>query len=105
MLIGHRPEQREVWLDVLRAVGILLVACGHMVAVFPIPKDVPTYASRVWLAMIQLAVAGVDVFYVLSGFFIGGLLFGELRNTGTIRIGRFYARRALRLWPAYFLAV
>jgi peptidoglycan/LPS O-acetylase OafA/YrhL len=52
-----------------------------------------------------LAVAGVDLFLVLSGFLIGRMLLSELRSRGTIDVARFYGRRALRIWPAYFLAV
>jgi hypothetical protein len=36
---------------------------------------------------------GVDVFYVLSGFLITGLLWEELQDTGRLRMGAFYARR------------
>jgi len=43
---------------------------------------------------------GVDVFYVISGFLITGLLLRELRATGTVSLPRFYARRARRLLPA-----
>src|SRR5258708_5315596 len=103
--LSDRPEQRQVWLDVLRGVAILLVACGHMAAAFAIPRDVPTLGRGFWVMLIQLAVAGVDIFLVLSGFLVGGMLLAELRDTGTIDLKRFYFRRALRLWPAYFLAV
>ncbi|WP_426562358.1 acyltransferase family protein [Angustibacter sp. McL0619] len=43
---------------------------------------------------------GVDVFFVISGFLITGLLLRELRRSGTISLTRFYARRAKRLLPA-----
>ena len=43
---------------------------------------------------------GVDVFFTLSGFLITTLLLEEYMRTGTIAIGRFYVRRALRLLPA-----
>jgi peptidoglycan/LPS O-acetylase OafA/YrhL len=103
--LSDRPDRRYVWLDVLRGVAILLVACGHMAAAFAIPRDVHTLGKPFWVALIQLAVAGVDVFMVLSGFLIGGMLLAELKETGTIDLVRFYTRRVLRLWPSYFLAV
>jgi peptidoglycan/LPS O-acetylase OafA/YrhL len=43
---------------------------------------------------------GVDVFFVLSGFLITGLLFREVTNTGNVRLSRFYGARARRLLPA-----
>ncbi len=43
---------------------------------------------------------GVDVFFVISGFLITGLLLSELRQTGSISLTGFYARRAKRLLPA-----
>jgi peptidoglycan/LPS O-acetylase OafA/YrhL len=42
---------------------------------------------------------GVDVFFVISGFLITGLLVRELEGTGTISLARFYSRRAKRLLP------
>lgn len=43
---------------------------------------------------------GVDVFFVVSGFLITGLLWREASNAGTVRLGRFYGARARRLLPA-----
>jgi peptidoglycan/LPS O-acetylase OafA/YrhL len=46
---------------------------------------------------------GVDVFFVLSGFLITSLLVGEFRESLTIKLGAFWARRARRLLPALLL--
>jgi peptidoglycan/LPS O-acetylase OafA/YrhL len=46
---------------------------------------------------------GVDTFFVLSGFLITSLLVGEWRQTLTIKLGAFWARRARRLLPALFM--
>ena len=44
---------------------------------------------------------GVDIFFVISGFLIGGILWGEFINTGHLSLKRFYIRRIRRLAPAY----
>ncbi|MFD0558294.1 peptidoglycan/LPS O-acetylase OafA/YrhL [Stackebrandtia endophytica] len=67
----------------LRAIAVLLVVLGH--------AGVPFLSG---------GYIGVDVFFVISGFLITLLLLTELRNTGTISIRRFYARRMVRLLPA-----
>jgi peptidoglycan/LPS O-acetylase OafA/YrhL/lysophospholipase L1-like esterase len=46
---------------------------------------------------------GVDTFFVISGFLITSLLIGEWRQTVTIKLGAFWARRARRLLPALLL--
>jgi len=46
---------------------------------------------------------GVDVFFVLSGFLITGLLLAEIGRTGEIRLGAFFVRRTIRLVPALAL--
>jgi peptidoglycan/LPS O-acetylase OafA/YrhL len=48
---------------------------------------------------------GVDAFFALSGFLITSLLLGEARNTSTIKLGAFWARRARRLLPALLLVL
>jgi peptidoglycan/LPS O-acetylase OafA/YrhL len=50
-------------------------------------------------------VLGVDVFFVLSGFLITNLLVRERAATGNIALRRFWARRAVRLWPPLALAL
>ena len=48
---------------------------------------------------------GVDVFFVISGYLITGLLLRERQVTGTISIARFYVRRVRRLFPALLLVI
>jgi peptidoglycan/LPS O-acetylase OafA/YrhL len=49
--------------------------------------------------------AGVDVFFVISGYLIGGILWREAEATGRISLARFYIRRVKRLAPAFFAMV
>jgi len=46
--------------------------------------------------------AGVDLFFVLSGFLIGGILLKEVKDTSAIDAKRFLFRRAFKIWPAYY---
>ncbi len=60
---------------------------------------------HLWPNRLPGGFVGVDVFFVISGFLIGGHLVTELAATGRIRLGRFWARRALRLLPASLLVL
>lgn len=48
---------------------------------------------------------GVDLFFVLSGYLVGGLLLKEYRNTGKIQPGRFLIRRIFKIWPPYYFLI
>jgi peptidoglycan/LPS O-acetylase OafA/YrhL len=48
---------------------------------------------------------GVDLFFVLSGFLIGGQLWKELKASGTVDVRRFILRRGFRIWPLYYALV
>jgi peptidoglycan/LPS O-acetylase OafA/YrhL len=76
--LGYRSD-----IEGLRAVAILLVVAVH--------------AGVPWLGG---GFVGVDVFFVLSGFLITGLLVQEITDTGRLRFAEFYVRRLRRLLPA-----
>ncbi len=80
---GFRPD-----LEGLRAVAVGLVLVFH--------AGVPGFTG---------GYVGVDVFFVLSGFLITGLIVRELEQTGTVSLVSFYARRARRLLPAAAVAL
>lgn len=71
----------------LRAVAVLLVAVFH--GGLPVPGGF----------------VGVDVFFVISGFVITGMIYRERSTTGRFRLGHFYFRRFKRLTPALALTV
>jgi peptidoglycan/LPS O-acetylase OafA/YrhL len=78
---GERSFRPDI--EGLRAVAVLLVVLDHA-----------------GLAYLRGGYIGVDVFFVLSGFLITGLLIREIEQTGSISLLHFYARRARRLLPA-----
>jgi peptidoglycan/LPS O-acetylase OafA/YrhL len=82
-----RERSRRPDIQGLRAVAVLMVVAFH--AGLPVPGGF----------------VGVDVFFVISGFVITGMLLRERRATGRIRFGQFYLRRFKRLIPALALMV
>lgn len=51
----------------------------------------------------QIGWCGVDLFFVISGFLISGLLFQEYKRFGDIRLKTFWLRRGLKIYPAFYL--
>jgi peptidoglycan/LPS O-acetylase OafA/YrhL len=88
-LQGYRPQ-----LDSLRAFAVA-----------------PVLAAHFWLPDLHLSSLGVRLFFVLSGFLLTGILLRERDAAEVNRVGRgavlfdFYARRILRIWPAYYFAL
>jgi peptidoglycan/LPS O-acetylase OafA/YrhL len=88
-------------LDILRGLACMLVLVGHMPvdyqAINPMIGQCIGFVCRLgWL--------GVDLFFVLSGLLISGLLFKEIKSTGKINFRRFWLRRGFKIWPCYFIA-
>jgi peptidoglycan/LPS O-acetylase OafA/YrhL len=81
-------------LDVLRAVAVLLVIGRHVDFQSPIPAPLSAWQRGGWV--------GVDLFFVLSGFLVSGLLFQEYVRRGTVNLGRFLIRRGLKIYPAFY---
>lgn len=81
--LEHRPH-----VDGLRGVAVLAVVAYH--------------AGLPW---VPGGYVGVDVFFVISGFLITGLLLGEFERRGDISLTGFYERRLRRLAPALFLVL
>ena len=84
-------------LDGLRGAAILLVLLHHL-----INGDLPVHSlvGRTAFAIPRCGWAGVDLFFVLSGFLITGILLDQRGLPGYFRV--FYARRALRIFPLYY---
>jgi peptidoglycan/LPS O-acetylase OafA/YrhL len=80
-------KTRNQQIDVLRGLAILLVLGRH------------NGYYELWH---RVGWIGVDLFFVLSGFLISGLLFSEYKATGAISFSRFFIRRGFKIYPAYY---
>ena len=84
---AERPAFRPD-IEGLRGIAILLVVLFHA-----------------GVSALRGGFVGVDVFFVLSGFFITAMLARELDETGDVDVNAFYTRRALRLLPALLVTL
>lgn len=85
----HLERARFPSFDGLRALAILPVVLHHS-------------TSGPVAGVLGRGPLGVDLFFALSGFLITNLLLREKERTGTLRLGAFWARRALRIMPLYY---
>lgn len=103
----NRPETRIFFpnLDGLRLLAFLAIFFHH--SLLPAFFDENQHGAFVHFLLEQKknASLGVNLFFVLSGFLITYLLLAEKAQSGRIHIMHFYFRRALRIWPLYFLVV
>jgi peptidoglycan/LPS O-acetylase OafA/YrhL len=91
--------KRELDLDVVRGMAIVLAMGWHF-------NNRPTgYALMDGLLWPGRAFgwAGVDLFFVLSGFLVGRLVMKEQLQTGQFNAKRFLIRRAFKLWPILYI--
>jgi peptidoglycan/LPS O-acetylase OafA/YrhL len=95
------PEQvlragRMASLDGIRGIAVLSVIAYHAMEI----NSEVHGAGYIWRAFINSTWAGVDLFFVLSGFLITGILLDTRDAKGYFR--SFYVRRALRIMPLYY---
>lgn len=87
-MTGYRSSS----LDLLRTIAISLVFMGHFY----------DFGSHKWFSILgPFGWAGVDLFFVLSGYLIANQLFQALNKNNQISLKKFYIRRALRILPPY----
>ncbi len=87
-------EKRKPGLDLIRAFAILLVVFHHYRHLPGCPEWLRWFSLRGYI--------GVDLFFVLSGWLIGGQLIRKYRATGQVEVFRFWTRRWFRTLPCYF---
>src|SRR5579862_1158424 len=91
-----RPYMPE--LDSIRGMAILAVLLLHGFGMYRVASFAGL--SRLFVALCSYGWCGVELFFVLSGFLITGILLDTKTSTDYFR--RFYTRRALRILPAYY---
>lgn len=100
--VKAKSGKRQVWLDVLRFAAIVLVLGAHMDECGPGVHPWVKSVADVWRCG---GWTGVDLFFVLSGFLVSGLIFSEQARTGTVHLGRFLIRRGFKIYPAFWVVI
>jgi peptidoglycan/LPS O-acetylase OafA/YrhL len=90
-------ETRIPALDGLRGIAILLVLFYH----FDLLPDSNDISYSIWNRLAEAGWLGVDLFFVLSGFLITGILLKTKNRKAYYKT--FFARRVLRIFPLYYL--
>ena len=89
-------------LDFLRAVAVLLVVGNHAAVC---PPETNFYLNKFTAVWNRGGWTGVDLFFVLSGFLVSGLLFNEYKKRGDVDLKRFLLRRGFKIYPAFWLLI
>jgi len=86
-------------LNGLRAISIFMVIGYHLMQHNFLPNDsFIKYGSQLFFN----GQMGVNIFFVISGFLITSLLMKEKTGTGSVSLNKFYCRRIIRIFPAYY---
>jgi peptidoglycan/LPS O-acetylase OafA/YrhL len=96
-----RPDGRIPVLDGIRGIAVLLVMVFHF-WVFGVAPGTMLW-ERVYGGAAGMGWAGVDLFFVLSGFLITGILYDSKGSQHYFRV--FYARRTVRIFPLYYASL
>nr|WKF58490.1 O-acetyltransferase OatA [Paraburkholderia busanensis] len=100
---GAKPtvRGRSIELDFVRGIAIIMVMGFHFHAV---------HTGNYLIQVIEYPLKsfgreGVNLFFTLSGFLVGGLLLRQYAETGHVDARRFIIRRIFRIWPAYYVLI
>ncbi len=92
---------RLLQLDVLRGIAVLMVLGNHPVVT---AENLGPFRVFAW-GWYNIGGTGVDLFFVLSGFLIGGLLFNEMFERQDLDVKRFLLRRMFKIWPSFYFYI
>jgi len=90
-------NMRNLGLDLLRIIAVLLVLGRHL--------QLPDAPHSLLLAWHTGGWVGVDLFFVLSGFLVSGILFKEYQRDQSVDLKRFLIRRGFKIYPAFYAMI
>lgn len=99
----RRLPSHVLELDGFRAIAVWMVILDHMVDGWKLPAEAFTWIPRLVWQLIAHGWLGVDLFFILSGFLITGILLQARGKPNYFR--NFYGRRALRILPLYLSCI
>ncbi len=94
-----RTSGRLCSIDLLRFFAVLMVLARHQ----PLPDTGISWLNQWGNWLSGAGWMGVDLFFVLSGFLVGGLLCEEYKTTGRIAAFNFLIRRGFKIYPSFYL--
>ena len=92
---------RSVELDFVRGIAILAVMGYH----FHVNHTGSALIAIIEYPLKNFGREGVNLFFTLSGFLVGGLLLRQYAETGHVDARRFIVRRMFKIWPAYYVLI
>jgi peptidoglycan/LPS O-acetylase OafA/YrhL len=103
-LLGATHSQlpnRQIELDFIRGLAIIAVMGYHFHS-YPTGSAI---IAAIEYPLKSFGHEGVNLFFTLSGFLVGGLLLKQYAQQGRIDAGRFIIRRIFKIWPAYYVLI
>ena len=106
-VIANLYTGRNLSLDVMRGLAICLVVFSHtmLLGKAVVTSTAGRYLHRLFTQIQSGGWTGVDLFFVLSGFLVSGLLFKELKNTRRVDVGTFLIRRGFKIYPGFIFFI
>jgi peptidoglycan/LPS O-acetylase OafA/YrhL len=98
---SNSAPARSIELDFIRGIAIIAVMGYHF-------HSYPTgsaFIAAIEMPLKSFGHEGVNLFFTLSGFLVGGLLLKQYSQDGRIDAGRFIVRRMFKIWPAYYVLI
>jgi peptidoglycan/LPS O-acetylase OafA/YrhL len=96
-----KGPQRSIELDFIRGIAIIAVMGFH----FHTVHTGSAFIAAIEYPLKSFGKEGVNLFFTLSGFLVGGLLLKQYAKVGRIDARRFIIRRIFKIWPAYYVLI